>query len=86
MRVVPAENGQEALRVLDHDAAIDIVLMDIMMPHRQGHAGRPRRREPRSPGLFTQRRCSRDVNRTRPLNSVSHFLWSHPRLAAAKLH
>ncbi|QJD84361.1 response regulator [Cohnella herbarum] len=37
MRVVTAENGREALNVLERDSDIDLVLMDIMMPVMDGY-------------------------------------------------
>jgi len=36
MAVVSAENGRDAIRLVKQDAAIDIVLMDIMMPEMDG--------------------------------------------------
>ncbi len=38
MRVVSAENGQEALRLLAEQRDIDVVLMDIMLPTMDGYA------------------------------------------------
>ena len=32
MQVLVADNGQEAIAVLDQDPGVDLVLMDIMMP------------------------------------------------------
>jgi CheY-like chemotaxis protein len=37
MQVLIAENGQEALAVLDQDPGVDLVLMDIMMPEMDGY-------------------------------------------------
>jgi CheY-like chemotaxis protein len=37
MQVCYAENGQQALDKLDQDTAIDVVLMDIMMPEMDGY-------------------------------------------------
>ena len=36
MRVVSADNGRDAIRILGEDSGIDIVLMDIMMPEMDG--------------------------------------------------
>ena len=36
MNIVSAETGREAIRILQEDAGIDIVLMDIMMPEMDG--------------------------------------------------
>jgi CheY-like chemotaxis protein len=36
MRIVPADNGRDAIRHLREDGDIDIVLMDIMMPEMDG--------------------------------------------------
>jgi CheY-like chemotaxis protein len=32
-----AENGREAIETLDGDPAVDLVLMDVMMPEMDGH-------------------------------------------------
>jgi CheY-like chemotaxis protein len=51
MVIVSADNGREAIRLVEADPAIDIVLMDIMMPEMDGIATmqairqRPRGRE-----------------------------------------
>jgi signal transduction histidine kinase/CheY-like chemotaxis protein len=37
MKVVPAENGQDAIKILEVTPDIDIVLMDIMMPVMDGY-------------------------------------------------
>ena len=37
MQVISAENGKEAIAALDRDAAIQMVLMDIMMPEMDGY-------------------------------------------------
>jgi CheY-like chemotaxis protein/signal transduction histidine kinase/HAMP domain-containing protein len=37
MRVVPAENGRDAIDILNSHPAIDLVLMDIMMPEMDGY-------------------------------------------------
>jgi len=37
MEVIKAENGKEALKVLDQDTSIDLILMDIMMPEMDGY-------------------------------------------------
>ena len=52
MSVVSAENGREAIRIVETDPAIDIVLMDIMMPEMDGIATtREIRRLPRGKEL-----------------------------------
>jgi CheY-like chemotaxis protein len=38
MEIVSADNGREAIRMVESDPAIDIVLMDIMMPEMDGLA------------------------------------------------
>lgn len=37
LHCITTENGREAIKVLNHDASIDIVLMDIMMPEMDGY-------------------------------------------------
>ena len=37
MQVLVAENGQEAIAVLDQDPGVELVLMDIMMPEMDGY-------------------------------------------------
>jgi signal transduction histidine kinase/CheY-like chemotaxis protein len=37
MIVIKAENGKEALKILDQDTEIDLILMDIMMPELDGY-------------------------------------------------
>ncbi|MFS2006884.1 HAMP domain-containing protein [Duganella sp. CT11-25] len=37
MHVIAADNGREALQLLDGDSGIDVVLMDIMMPDLDGY-------------------------------------------------
>ena len=37
MRIISAENGKEAIAILSRDAAIEMVLMDIMMPGMDGY-------------------------------------------------
>jgi CheY-like chemotaxis protein len=52
MSVVSAENGRDAIRLVEADPAIDIVLMDIMMPEMDGIATmREIRRLPRGKEL-----------------------------------
>jgi CheY-like chemotaxis protein len=36
MQVVSADNGRDAIRILQHEMDVDIVLMDIMMPEMDG--------------------------------------------------
>ena len=36
MEIVSADNGRDAIRLVEADPAIDIVLMDIMMPEMDG--------------------------------------------------
>jgi CheY-like chemotaxis protein len=36
MRIVSADNGRDAIRILQEDPEVDIVLMDIMMPEMDG--------------------------------------------------
>ena len=36
MVIVSADNGRDAIRLVEHDPTIDIVLMDIMMPEMDG--------------------------------------------------
>jgi CheY-like chemotaxis protein len=38
MNVVFAENGKDALRLLESQADVDLVLMDVMMPELDGYA------------------------------------------------
>ncbi|HET9035231.1 MAG TPA: response regulator, partial [Myxococcaceae bacterium] len=45
VRVLMAENGQDALDRLDREASIDLVLMDIMMPEMDGFVATQRIRE-----------------------------------------
>ncbi|MFB9329030.1 HAMP domain-containing protein [Paenibacillus aurantiacus] len=52
MRVIPAENGQDAIDTLKRNPDIDIVLMDIMMPIMDGYeTTRLIRRDPQFAGL-----------------------------------
>ncbi len=37
MKVIPAENGQDAIQILEQTPDIEIVLMDIMMPVMDGY-------------------------------------------------
>ncbi|HVR01072.1 MAG TPA: response regulator, partial [Polyangia bacterium] len=37
VEVLRAENGREALQILDQQAQVDMVLMDIMMPEMDGY-------------------------------------------------
>jgi CheY-like chemotaxis protein len=37
MEIVPAENGKEAIELLQSTPGVDIVLMDIMMPELDGY-------------------------------------------------
>jgi CheY-like chemotaxis protein len=37
MQVISAENGKEALERLQHSPAIDVILMDIMLPEMDGY-------------------------------------------------
>lgn len=37
MKVIPAMDGKEALKILKEDASIDVVLMDMMMPEMDGY-------------------------------------------------
>ena len=37
MQVVPAENGRDAIEILKSRPAIDVVLMDVMMPEMDGY-------------------------------------------------
>ncbi|MFP3710734.1 response regulator, partial [Paraburkholderia sp. SIMBA_009] len=58
MRHVWAENGRDAIRLVEADAEIDIVLMDIMMPEMDG--------------LATMREIrKRPVGRTLPIIAVT---------------
>ncbi len=37
MKVIPAMDGKEALKILNENTTIDIVLMDMMMPEMDGY-------------------------------------------------
>jgi CheY-like chemotaxis protein len=37
IEVLFAENGKEAIGILEQDPAVDLVLMDVMMPEMDGH-------------------------------------------------
>lgn len=53
--VVQAANGREALeQVAEHGAALDVVLLDVMMPEMTGHEAFPLLRDaaPRLPVVF----------------------------------
>lgn len=37
MKVIPAMDGKEALKIMDENPEIDVVLMDMMMPEMDGY-------------------------------------------------